>query len=118
MGGLSSVCTDHLHTILSAGRDFWHNICDRGGYLKDMIMSHSASHLDKAAFKSYEDVMQKIKLLNEAGGKTRISSSLSDRVQKVLGFIRQFMTSLSICIQHSPEISSLVVGGVNCVLSV
>ena len=28
------------------------------------------------------------------------------------------MGSVAICIQHSPEISSLVIGGVNCILTV
>ena len=75
---------------------------------------------DKAAFKSCGDVMQKMQLLNQEGSKLkgRVSSRLSDRVQKVLNLMKQFMGSIQIFIQHSPEISSLAVGGLNCVLSV
>lgn len=73
---------------------------------------------DKAAFKSAEDVMRKIQLLNKVGSKLRLESGLSDRVQKVLDFVRQFTNLIQTFVRYSPEISSLAVGGVNCVLSV
>lgn len=73
---------------------------------------------DKLAFGSASDVMLKINEMNRSPGKIPLNSTLAGRVQKILGCVRQFMSSISIFIQHSPEISSLVVGGVNCVLKV
>ena len=72
---------------------------------------------DKVAFQSDTDVM----LVLEELGKSRISRShtpLMQKVQKVLQCVQQFLGSVAICIQHSPEISSLVVGGLNFVLTV
>ena len=74
---------------------------------------------DKVAFQSATDVMQMLGGLQQ--GKSRISSSHTTRVQKVqkvLQCVKQFLGSIAICIQHSPEISSLVVGGLNCILTV
>ena len=74
---------------------------------------------DKVAFHSATDVMEKLGELQQ--GTTRISSSHATRmqkVQKVLQCLNQFLGSIRICIQHSPEISSLVVGGLNCILTV
>ena len=71
---------------------------------------------DKAAFHSAPDV---IECLQEMQRNSKpISSSLTTRVERVLQCIKNFMGSLKIFIQHSPEISSLVVGGVNCILMV
>ena len=72
---------------------------------------------DKAAFKSAPDIMERLQEM-QGNGKSLISSSLTTRVEKVLQCVKGFMGSLVIFIQQSPEISSLVVGGVNCVLMV
>ena len=72
---------------------------------------------DKKAFMSAPDVIERLQEM-ECNGKSIISSSLMTRVEKVLQCVRHFMLSLGIFIQHSPEISSLVVGGVNCILTV
>ena len=72
---------------------------------------------DKAAFLSAPDVIECLQEI-QCNGKSLISSSLSSRVEKVLQCVKHFMGSLGIFIQQSPEISSLVVGGVNCVLMV
>ena len=74
---------------------------------------------DKAAFQSATDVMEKLGEMQQA--KSRVSSSHNTRVQKVqkvLQCVQRFLGSIAICIQHSPEISSLVVGGVHCILMV
>ena len=70
---------------------------------------------DREAFLSASDVME---CLEDSEGKSLISASLWTRVEKVLQCVKHFMGSLGIFIQHSPEISSLVVGGVNCILTV
>ena len=70
---------------------------------------------DKTAFLSAPNVIER---LQEMQYKPLISSSLTARVEKVLQCVKGFMGSLGIFIQHSPEISSLVVGGVNCILTV
>ena len=71
---------------------------------------------DRAAFQSATDVMEKLQDLDQR--KTLISSSHTKKAQQVLQCMKQFLGSVSICIQHSPEISSLVVGGLNCILTV
>ena len=72
---------------------------------------------DKVAFQSAPNIMERLQEM-EGNGKPLISSSLATRVEKVLQCINKFMGSLGIFIQHSPEISSLVVGGLNCILMV
>ena len=76
----------------------------------------------KKDFQSASDIMERLQMMqcNQSGldSKVHISSSISDRVKKVLQCLRHFMGSVAICIQHSPEISSLVIGGVNCILTV
>ena len=74
---------------------------------------------DKKAFRSATDVIEKLGELQQ--GKSRISSSHTARtqkVQKVLECVKQFLGSVAICIRHHPEVSSLVVGGLNCILTV
>lgn len=74
---------------------------------------------DKVAFQSATDVMEKLEELQRAT--THKSSSHTTRmqkVQKVLQCLKRFVGSIAICIQHHPEISSLVVGGFNCILTV
>ena len=72
---------------------------------------------DKAAFQSVPDIMERLKEM-QSNSKLRISGSLTTRLEKVFQCVKRFMSSLAIFIQHSPEISSLVVGGVNCILMV
>lgn len=74
---------------------------------------------DKLAFQSATDVLEKMEELQKR--KSSISTShatCKERVQKVLQSVKQFLASITICIQHHPEISSLVVGGVHCILGV
>lgn len=91
----------------------------RDGALQRAIQSHveKLSDDEKAAFRSAPDIIDHLQnmQLNE---KSHISSSHISRVEKVLQCLQGFMGSLAICIQQSPEISSLVVGGVNCTLMV
>ena len=72
---------------------------------------------EKAAFRSAPDIIDHLHDM-QSKRKSLISSSHISRVEKVLQCVKGFMGSLSICIQHNPEISSLVVGGVNCILTV
>ena len=74
---------------------------------------------DKEAFQSAKNVMERLGELQQR--KPRTSSSHithMQRVQKVLHCLKRFLESTAICIQHHPEISSLVVGGLNCILMV
>lgn len=75
------------------------------------------SNDDKAAFQSASGVDVMEKLREAQHGASRISDSLT-RVQKVLECVNRFMGPLAIFSQRSPEISSLVVGGLNCILVV
>ena len=78
---------------------------------------NTLSSEDKGAFKSAPDILEHLQEM-QCNRKRLISSSLVDRVGKVLECVKHFMGSLGIFIQHNPEISALVVGGVNCVLMV
>lgn len=61
------------------------------------------------------DIMEKLQEMqyyqSGSDGKTHISSSICARVKQVLECLRD-------CIRYTPEISSLVIGGVNCILAV
>ena len=70
---------------------------------------------DKVAFQSATDVMEKLEELHQDNC---CPSTRMQKVQKVLQCVKQFLGSITICIQHSPEVSSLVLGGLNCVLTV
>ena len=72
---------------------------------------------DKVAFQSAPNIIEHLQEMQH-NSKSVISSSLRARVEKVLQCVQNFMGSLSVFIQHHPEISSLVVGGVNCILMV
>ena len=75
------------------------------------------SNEDKDAFKEAPDIIEHLKTM-QLNRKRLISDSLTSRVANVLQCIRTFMSSLTIFIGHHPEMSSLVVGGVNCILVV
>jgi hypothetical protein len=62
--------------------------------------------------------MLELERKNQEHAKQSMSRSLGTRVEKVLLCIKSCVSSVSICIQHHPDISSLVVGGFNCVLMV
>ena len=89
------------------------------GTLQKAIQKYVETLLDddKEAFQSAPEIIERLQEM-QSNGKSLISSSLTARVEKVLQCVKNFMGSLGIFIQHSPEISSLVVGGVNCVLTV
>ena len=74
---------------------------------------------DQEAFQSATDVMEKLEQLPQGG--FRISTSYTDRmvkVQKVLGCVKKFLGSIAISIQHHPDVSSIVLGGLHYVLTV
>ena len=74
---------------------------------------------DKAAFQSATDVMEKLAEVQHSNSPiSRSHATLAQKVQKVLQCVKQFLAPIAICIQHHPEISSLVVGGIHCVLTV
>ena len=71
---------------------------------------------DKVAFQSATDVMEKLGELQQ--GKSRVSSSQMQKIQNLLKCVKLLSESVIICIQHRPQISSLVMGGLNCILTV
>lgn len=71
---------------------------------------------EKEAFKSSSDIIEHLQEM-QSNSKSLVSSSITDRVSKVLQCVKGFMGLLSAFIQQGP-ISSLVVGGVNCILTV
>ena len=79
--------------------------------------ANNLSDDDKTAFLSAPNVIERLQEM-QCNSKSLFSSSLTTRVEKVLQCVKGFMVSLGIFIQHSPEISSLAVGGVNCILTV
>ena len=73
---------------------------------------------DKAAFQSATDVMEKIGELQQGKSRTPSSPTRMQKVQNVLQCVKKFLGTVAICIQQNPEITSLVVGGLNCILTV
>ena len=90
-----------------------------GGALQKAMQEYVSklSDDDKEAFKSAPDIIGRLQEM-QCNSKSPISNSLMTRVERVLQCIKNFMGSLAIFIQQSPEISSLVVGGVSCILTV
>ena len=72
---------------------------------------------DKAAFQSAPNIIEHLQAMH-LNGKSLISSSLTSRVEKVLQCVKNSLASLGIFVQHSSEITLLVVGGINCIFSV
>ena len=72
---------------------------------------------DKTAFLSAPNVIERLQEM-QCNGKSLISSTLTSRVEKVVRCVKGFMGSLGIFIPHGPDISLLVIGGVNCILMV
>ncbi|KAF8251709.1 hypothetical protein K440DRAFT_636958 [Wilcoxina mikolae CBS 423.85] len=72
---------------------------------------------DRNAFESAKDVLDEIRMIDQTHSQASSSRSFGTRISKVLQLINKFLGSVAICIQHSPAISSLVVGGLHCVLS-
>ena len=91
----------------------------KDGALEKAIQAYinKLSDDDKAAFQSAPDIVERLQEM-QRNDKSLVSSSMAARVEKVLQCVKYFMGSLLIFIQQSPEISSLVVGGVNCILTV
>lgn len=67
---------------------------------------------------SPHQLIDKVKKLDEDHKQGSLSRRLSPGIEKTLNAINRFMDCLSIMIQHSPEISALVVGGFKCILLV
>ena len=72
---------------------------------------------DRVAFQSATDVIKKLEELQQSIPRISYTTQMH-KVQKVLQCVKQFLASIAICVQHSPEISSLVVGGLHCILTV
>ena len=91
----------------------------KGEALQEAIREYISklSNDDKAAFQSAPNIIERLQEMQYTS-KSPISSTLTARVERVLQCVKHFMGSLTIFIQQSPEISSLVVGGVNCILTV
>lgn len=81
------------------------------------VYINTLSDEDKAAFQFAPDILNHLETM-QGNRKRLFSDSLTTRVGKVLDCMKFFMSSLTIFIGHHPEISSLVVGGVNCILMV
>ena len=73
---------------------------------------------DRVAFKSAADIMEELGRLSQSKSDTSSFHNTQNKVQKVLQCMKKFLESVAICIQQSPEISSLVVGGLHCILTV
>ena len=76
----------------------------------------SLSDDDKVAFQSATDVMEKIQKLHHDSSSQ--SSSHIQKVKKVLECMKQLLRPIEIYSQISPDISALIVGGFNCILTV
>lgn len=62
--------------------------------------------------------MDHIHAMDKENAKSSLSRSFGVRIGNILQFVKRFFTSVGTCVQFKPEISPLVIGGLNCVLSV
>jgi ankyrin repeat domain-containing protein 50 len=67
---------------------------------------------------SVDELLSKVKRLDDAYNQTSTSRRYARPLTEVFQIISQFMSGVAIGIQASPEISSLVVGGVRIVIDV
>jgi hypothetical protein len=67
---------------------------------------------------SADELLSKVKSLDDAYNQTSTSRRYAGPLTEVFQIISQFMRGVAIGIQASPEISSLVVGGVRIVIDV
>ena len=76
----------------------------------------------KKDFQSASDIMETLQRMQHhqsgSGSQMRISNSTSDRVKKVLQCLRHFTGSVENCVRHSSDISSIIIGGANYILTV
>lgn len=86
-------------------------------YIKDL------SPKDKQAFKdgnaiSINALMDQIRGFDETHSKTSRSRRCAEKVEGFLGILKGFLGGLAPFLQQTPEISSLVIGGVNLIVDV
>jgi hypothetical protein len=67
---------------------------------------------------SEEDLMQKVMAWDEEHQRVSKARRVLPRVKKILDVANLYLGAIGICIQYSPEISSLVVGGFRCIIDV
>lgn len=67
---------------------------------------------------SADELLSKVKSLDNAYNQTSTSRRYAGPLTEVFQIINQFMRGVAIGIQASPEISSLIVGGVRIVIDV
>lgn len=89
------------------------------GVLERVMQEYESklSNDDKEAFQYPQDIIGRLQEM-QLDSRSAISNTHITRVEKVLQCLRRFMSSLTTFIQHHPEISSLVVGGFNCIMTV
>ena len=85
--------------------------------IKDYV--DSFSHNDREPFRFAPDIVEKLWELQRSQSRIcSIPGALTTRAQKVIRCMKSFVVSITSVIQPLPEICSLAVGGVNCVLTV
>ena len=87
-----------------------------------MLYINQLTEADKKAFLDASSILDRLKETQNdqsgSGGKSRTPGQFTDRLQKALQCVQRFMGSIVVSIGHHPQISSLVVGGFNCILTV
>ncbi|TGZ77426.1 hypothetical protein EX30DRAFT_366680 [Ascodesmis nigricans] len=72
---------------------------------------------ERADFSSPIDVLMKVRAIDETHNEKSVSRRFAARIEKVLKGLNSYMDIVQTMVQHSPEISSLVVGGVMFILN-
>lgn len=62
--------------------------------------------------------MNKIRAMDGKHGQASLSRDFGARIERILHVVKAFVAVVGPCVQYSPQITSIVIGGLNCVLSV
>ena len=98
----------------------------RNAAFADALQQHlfKLSPVESAAFRTShqsltpEVILSKVKAYDQAHNRGSASRKCSEKVDKSLRILNQFLASIAIAIQSNPDISSLIVGGLKLIVDV
>ena len=101
-------------------------LISRNAAFADALQRHllKLSPLESATFRDShqsltpENIILKVKAYDQAHNRGSTSRKCSEKVEKSLRILNQFLASIAIAIQSNPDISSLIVGGLKFIVDV
>ena len=101
-------------------------LISRNAAFADALQQHvlKLSPVESAAFRAShqsltpESILVKVKAYDQAHNRGSASRKCAEKVDKSLRILNQFLASIAIAIQSNPDLSSLIVGGLRCIVDV